>query len=484
MQKLYLVECIYENEKQRIITLFSKDPYSNKYDFTFKEKFNPYIYIDLPKEVLQKILSDFKKEIKIETANNKKMTKIITKDKEILNKVYKIISMCTNKSPLLIDIERQYLIEKDWSYYDLFLIISSKKIKKIENNNVSSVVKKYITPFLKEEQYKIIEGLTRKVLLSNILKTKIKNIRHEEIMNTLFENLFFKNQIPLKNILKKEFIKKEIKIKDGLEIDFSNIWPYLLTNNFYNISFETIKCECCKPKNYFENNILLNSQVKVLFKKNGHYYISKDKSWAYEFHTNNENKENRLNFMKNNYLKEMPVGPFYNNDTTTIPLIDAIDLLKEDSIEIEKEQENLKWYCLKEESVLSKSIKEYLKRLKNIESSINLSTSIVYNNSFKDKNNFEKSPVFIQYLTEYKLINDLIEEMPKFIEHKNTKFYDPDLEKSIKYLKLQLIENITIEPTRFIIDKEKVIVKEKKFIEKINNYFPKINLPIPKLIVN
>jgi hypothetical protein len=178
----------------------------------------------------------------------------------------------------------------------------------------------------------------------------------------------------------------------------------------------------------------------------------------------------------------MPTGPFYKGDFANIPLIDAINLVSEEEIEIIDDLKEIKWYCLKKESFLSLKIKEYLKRLKHLETSINLSNSFNYNYSFK--NNLDKNPMFIQYLTEYKLINDLIEEIPKFIEHKNTKFYDSLLAQSIKYLKLETIKKIDINENKYLIDKEKVIVKEKKIIEKINNYFPQLNLPIPKLIVN
>lgn len=483
MEQLYLIHCIYENDKQRVVSLFSKEPYSNKCDFTLKERFNPYFYVDIPKELLSKLLSDFRKEIKIEKISSEKI-KITARDKETLDKVYKVISFSTDRNILLIESERQYLIEKEWSYYDLFLIISQNRIKKIENNNVSSVVRKYISPFLKEEQLRLIEKLTKKLLLSNLLKVNPASVNNQEILNTLFENIFFKNKLVLDNKSKVEYLEKEKNIKEGIKMDFSNIWPYLLTKEFYNLGHDSINCKCCIPKNHLEVNVLSNSLVEVVFKKQGYYFISKDREWSYKYHLENEEKENRLNFMKSNYLKEIPVGPFYKDQKAKIPLLDAFKLILEDDANIIKEYSSLKWFCLKEESYLSKIIKDYLRKLKNIETSINLSTSITYNSSFKNKNELENNPLFIQYLTEYKLINDLIEEIPRFIEHRNTKFYDPVISQTIKYLKLEMVERIDVDNKRYLIDKEKVIVKEKKFIEKVNNYFPQINLPIPRLILN
>lgn len=480
MDKIYLINCIYENSKQRVVLYFSKDPYNKKNDFVYTEKFNPFLYVDLSKEILAKILSDFKKEIIITEEN--KVTKIIAKDKETLYKCYKLILLTTSKKIILLNPERQYLIKKKWSYYDLFLIISRKEIKKVETNNLNYIVRKYINPFLKEEQITLIENLTKKILLENILKTRIKKITLSEIMNTLFENLFFENKLCLKNDSKTEYKVSYKKHKDNFEINFSNIWPYFLTQKFYNVGYDTLNCNCCMPKNHLETNTLSTSLLKVSFKKDGFYFISKDKDWAYKYHINNELKENRLNFRKKNYLKEIPIGPFFKNNIKEIPLIDAIYLLKEDSIQI-LDSKNINWYCLKKESFISKTIQELLERLKNIEKSINLSTTMIYNKSFNQMNSFEKNPLFIQYFTEYKLINDIVEEIPNFIEHKNTKFYSEKLSKTIKYIKYETIQKID-EDKKYIIDKEKIIFKEKSIFKKINTYFPKINLPIPKLILN
>jgi hypothetical protein len=65
--------------------------------------------------------------------------------------------------------------------------------------------------------------------------------------------------------------------------------------------------------------------------------------------------------------------------------------------------------------------------------------------------------------------------------HKNTKFYDPLIEKALKNIKLETLEKIDINH-KTILNKQNIITKDKEFINKVNNYFPKINLPIPKLI--
>lgn len=479
MEKVYLIDSVYEDNNRRIILFFSKNPHNKKHDFILKEKFNPYFFIDLDKKVVLNLLSEFKKDILVKEENN--VLKIISKDNETLKKCYKILSMSTNKKIILLEPERQYLIDKNWSYYDIFLIISRNKIKKIEINNLNYIVNKYISPFLKEEQIRIIEGLTRKLLLENILKKKIDGKTNiSQIMNILFENLFFENKIPIENQVNIEFLKKAQTTKEDVQINFSNIWPYLLTKSYYNISYDTLNCNCCKPKSYLETNTLSNSLISVNFKRDGFYFISKDNEWSYNYHSKNKLKEQRLNYKKDNYLKEIPTGPFFKKENLEIPLIDAISLLKEDLIEI-NDFKKIKWYCLKKESFISKTISNLLERLKNIEKSINLSNSMIYKNSFKNSNHFEKNPMFIQYLTEYKLINDLIEEIPKFLEHKNTKFYNKEVSQSIKYIKYETVQKIDNDK-KYLIEKDRIIFKDKKIIEKINIFFPKLNLPIPKII--
>lgn len=68
--------------------------------------------------------------------------------------------------------------------------------------------------------------------------------------------------------------------------------------------------------------------------------------------------------------------------------------------------------------------------------------------------------------------------------HRNTKFYDPEIEKAIKSIKLETINKINTDNCRLIEQTEKISTKSIGFVNKVNSYFIKINLPIPKLITN
>ncbi|MDD3177972.1 MAG: hypothetical protein PHR26_00470 [Candidatus ainarchaeum sp.] len=482
MNKLYLIDNIYEEEKNRIILYFSKNPLTKKKEFIYIEKFNPSFIIDISKEICENLLSDFKKNIKIEKEENKCI--IFAKNYTILQKCSKILSISTNKNIILIEPQRQFLIKKEWSYFDMFTVISKNKIKKINNENkINLAIKEYIKNLDFNEQKILIPIVAKRLILSNILKTKpYENIRNEQILNILFENNFFKKKLVLKNLSKIEYKKKYLSNKKTIDLDFSNIWPYLLQKEYNNISYETMNCKCCKPKSIFETNVLSSSLIEVNFLKNGYYFISKNKNWGNYFHKNNKNKENRINFMKINKLNEIPIGPFYENQKEQIPLIDAFNLTKEKDIKITNKKNSLNWYCREKESFVSEIIHDLKKRLTNIEISINLSNSA--NNVNTLANGLENTPNFILYITEYKLLNDLLEEIPRFMVHKNTKFYDPLVSENIIYLQKDTLIKVSENKYRFIYNDQKIYTKDKNFIKKINNYFPKINLPIPRLITN
>ena len=482
MNKLYLIDNIYEEEKNRIILYFSKNPLTKKKDFTYIEKFNPYFIIDISKEICENLLSDFKKNIKIEKEDNKCI--IIAKNHTILQKCSKILSISTNKNIILIEPQRQFLIKKNWSYFDMFTVVSKNKIKKINNENkINLAIKEYIKNLDFNEQKLLIPIVAKRLILSNILKTKpYENIRNEQILNILFENNFFEKKLVLKNLSKIEHKKEYIPNKKTIDLDFSNIWAYLLQKEFNNISYETINCSCCKPKNIFETNTLSTSLVEVNFLKNGYYFISQNKSFSNKYHKENSKKENRLEFLKINKIKQIPTGPFFENQKEKIPLIDAISLIEQEDIELINQNNEINWYCKKNESFVSKIIHQITNRLKNIEFSINLSNSA--NNTKTLGNGLESNPNFILYLTEYKLLNDLLEEIPKFMIHKESKFYEPIVSENIINLQKETLIKVSENKHRFIYNNQKVYTKDKKFIKKINNYFPKINLPIPRLITN
>jgi len=480
MKNFYLFNTKYDNEKNRMILYFTENIITQKVDFVYKEKYYPSFYLDLPKKLVQDLLIDFKKKIKIERINSNKI-KLIAKNYTILQKCANILNSASSKNILLIEPERQYLINNNWSYYDSFIISYNNQIKKIEKNTITNInINKFISKIGISNKLDLVKSLSKRLLLSNILKIKPEiNIKNDEILNILFENNFYENKLVLKNKQKIPYTKTQNIIKNTIELDFSKIWPYILQNEFYNIGYETLNCNDCKPKNLSDTNILSSSLVKVRFLKDGLYFLSKDKEWGNEYHKNNNFKENRINYMKQNKIKQLPTGPFFKNETEYIELIDAIDLMNNKNIEILEDTTKLNWTCKNKESFISKIIHDLKNKIQSIETSINLSNSINYN----QKNNFnlEKNPVFTQYTTEFNVLNNILEEIPRFMQHTNTKFYDPIVAKSVRLIKKETINKINNQ-NLIIEQNEKIVIKDKRIIKKINNYFPELNIPIPKII--
>ena len=482
--RLCLLNSVYEKDKARVVLYFGKDPLSNSYNFVFKSNFYPYFVIDIKSELVLELLSEFKKDISIKSLEKK--TKVLARDFETLQKIGKILQQATGKNVILIEPERQFLIKNNWSYYDSFFV-SKDRVTRINNQDfIHSAINNYTTNLEDKEKIKLIEPLTKKLILSNILKVKPEvNIKNDQILNTLFENEFFSNELILQNTNNFYYQTKESYIKDHINLDFSNVLPYLLTNRFSNVGYETLNCSCCLPKEIFEENVLSSSLVKVEFTKHGFYFLSCDDSWARSYHNNHEKKDNREGYKKQNRLLKFPVGPFSKGETEYILLSDAVKLLKDKEIKILGDKDKLLWTCKKKESFVSRIINELISKQQRIEESINISSVVSYSSGdFKNSRSLEENPLYLQYLTEYSLINSLIEEIPKFLQHKNTKFYSPEIDCTIKSIKYNTLNQINKEEELLLVNTNNIQLRNKKLLSKINQTFPKMNLPIPRLVIN
>lgn len=483
MEKYFLVNVTYDNEKSKIILYFTKDlENQNKINYIYSEKFYPSFIIDLNKSLVKDLLYEFSKEIIIKEKEEK--TKVYARNQEILERCKKILQLSTNKNILLIESERQFLIENNWSYYDSFCLINRNKINKIFSSsltNTNHIIKNMINKLdLKIEAR--IHKISKKIIFTNYLKKKISSdITYTQAINYLLENYFYKNNIiqPQESISQPEYKKKDEV--NTIKIDFTKTWAHYLITEEYNIGYETLNCDCCKPKSIYDINVLPHSLVEARFIKNGYYFLAKDYLWAKEFHKNNKDKDKRERYKKQNKLITIPIGPFYKNDTKKIQLIDGLWLYDNKEIEIIDNQE-YKWFCKNKKSFLSYIIEDIINIKNSIDKSIELTTKLNYSNNNLNKINcLEKNITFYLYLSEQKIFDKLLKEIILFIQNKNTKFYMSDLDKAIKSIKQKTYDNISKEEHRYKIRKETIITKDKGLLKKINNYFPKINIPLPDI---
>lgn len=482
MEKMFLVNVEYDEKKSRIMCKFSNNLEEiNKHTFIHSEKFYPSFFINLRKDLTKTLLSDFSKNIIV--TEKRKALEIKAKDYETLQKCKKILQLSTNKNILLIEPERQFLIDSDWSYYDTFYLVENKKINKISQSpltNLNFILKKIINN-LDLKISSRINQVTKKIILTNYLKKKItKEITTTQTINYIFENNFYKKGLPQpQESLPYNYENKQKKDKT-IKIDITEPIAYLLTKE-NNIGYESLNCQCCKPRNIHDKNVLSNSLINVSFLKDGYYYISKDYFWSKEYHIKNKEKEKRESYKKQNSLTSYPVGPFYRKDSKKILLIDALRLKENKEIEIQENHE-YRWFCKKEKAFVSEIIKDILNLKQVVEKSINLTTSLNYsNNSLGQVKKLEKNTLFYLYHSEKNLYTHLLKETISFIQNKNTKFYKQEIDLAIKSIKQKTCDQISQEECRFSIRKETIRTKDRTLLEKINNYFPKINIPVPEI---
>ncbi|HOZ36105.1 MAG TPA: hypothetical protein PLK55_03940, partial [archaeon] len=130
--RLCLLNSSYEKDRARVVLYFGRDPLNNNYELIHKATFYPYFVVEIEKELISKLLSDFKKDISLKSLEKK--TKIIARNFELLSKCSKILQQATGKNIILIEPERQFLIRNNWSYYDSFYVFKGN-IRKINNEN-------------------------------------------------------------------------------------------------------------------------------------------------------------------------------------------------------------------------------------------------------------------------------------------------------------------------------------------------------------
>jgi len=368
---LSLTECNYSSEKQEIVLSFT----GLETRQVERHKFFPCFY--LPKSIDLLALKDLSKAFSktkvrvVECTNSFKVNAI---NFDILKQFAELIQASFNEQVFLLSPERQFLVENEMSYYDEFLFFEEKIMKENFTQCPETYIDLFDTPLkhgvgtlLQVDESagkRVLQGLIK----SNALCLPLEQIPRNdfELNERYFENLLFKNQLSL--IVKKPKEKEnEFSSPRGIftqleEIDFSESWLDLLDKKGF-IGFETINCNCCAPLTFNETNLSLNSLVKTKILTNDFYFESKLNDFANKFHSENENKEKRNDFKKQNYLNAVPVGPLNKNAFFWLPIIDVIELEKQDFVEANEFEFKGNWFCLKQKSFLASEVEKMNKEI-------------------------------------------------------------------------------------------------------------------------
>lgn len=284
---------------------------------------------------------------------------------------------------IVLEPERQFLLEKDWSYFDCFDFLDEKQPAKSSEISMPAAKLPFFSEPLPEtveqlavESPELAEKTVESLALCNLLKLPINSIPNSGFLQVeaFIENLFWATGIGKKKqsaiLGQGESLFQNISFGNDLAmVDFSSLWPVLLTKPLYNLGIDSIDCACCRPEGFSAGNVLPNSLVFAEFSKDGLFFQSCSSRFAENFHQSHEEKETRLRRMKEFCLKSIPVGPFFRNQREAIPLADALSLQDSKEARIVSEKE-MHWFCRKKESIVSRQISGIAERINFIEKSV------------------------------------------------------------------------------------------------------------------
>lgn len=361
----FLAKAAYIPEKRQAVLEFS----SGQKKFSKRYGFFPFFFLPNNQSYLGALKKWGLKKIKLEALDEKKV-RVIGATFYDLIQAAKIIETSFGKQVLLLPPQKQFLIEKNWGYFDSFEIRGGEVIKseKMFAPEVffelfsSSIEKAFFD--LKNSDESAASEFLQKICLSNILKTEIANLPafSAELGDVFLENIFFKYGYPI--LFEKDFSPKKTG-NDGLnpvgsgvaKISFLKSLNSILAFPFHNVGFDSINCECCK--NYGDSqNVSPSSLVWARFLVDGLYFESSFMGWAKKFHESEQFKKQRVEFQKEWGFDSVPAGPFFSNQKHSIPLADYWFLSKNNFVEKSFEFSEKVWFCKKKESFLSKELKE------------------------------------------------------------------------------------------------------------------------------
>jgi hypothetical protein len=482
MSQHILTNVQYNESKQEVLVEFSYDALK----VVERIPFFPYLNFStkLSRDNLQEILFSFGlKKFKILDSNNSdnENKKIIASSFSELKKISIVIAKAFGKKPLILEPERQFLLEKNWSYFDCF-----KNNEKIDESCDFGFLLTKLIPF--EDAIELAENetlsLVEKATLSKILSVNISNLpkKKEDIVETFLENIFFKSGISISFKEKNDFYLIHEFAPLGFyenisKIDFSLVWIQLFTKKFFNIGFETKNCSCCQPIILDDVNLYPDSMIEIVFLEDMIFYESTSKSFAKKFHEQNPGKEWREKKKKEFFMRAYPIGPFFKNQNCMVPINDAQFLLSEKKVSLGKKHE-LSWFCKKNESFLSKEIIKINSRL--FEISKKIDSQII---------TLEKNIDFNFYFNKYELENfgKIISEIPFQLLNLNSKFFSSELANVIKF-----VQEATIYKFREFSEKNgyrvlhanshSAFIKGYSSLKLVKSFSKELSFPQPKIL--
>ncbi len=360
----FLTEVRYLEEKKCIAAEFSSEETKRNERFTFfpsllapKE--------DRAGELIRELLFTLDPQ-KSKFENLKNSIKISASTYSDLKKIRNAIHSSFKIGISHLEPERQFLIEKNWSYFDCFRFSDNLpeklplRVPTSKTRFTAESLDSTIELLAEQDRQKAI-GLADSIVLSNLLKIPAEQVNHLSISigEIALENAFFKAGFPKPEKENNSFYEPVSNLNgvfsDVVEFDFSKVWSSMLGFAFFNLGVDSLNCDCCKPVSPFSPNVLPSSIVEVSFLQDAVYFESTLPSFSEEFHKSRELKEKRIKYMDEFFLQTIPVGPFSRQETAFVPIRDAQELEK---TRIGKITGNscLAWTCKNKESFISSQL--------------------------------------------------------------------------------------------------------------------------------
>ncbi len=294
----------------------------------------------------------------------------------LLQKLSGFIQKKLNKDCLLLEPERQFLLQQNWGYFDSFSLetvsparLDSFSLPFSNLGFLPSDFESVLADSLQRDETQTAKTLIERVLWSNLLKipaVDVPDAAIERERKWMQNHFFLSGQIPnpANPTPKTKTNPLPLRVFERTtEFDFGNAVSLLCTQAYYNLGFETLNCSCCKPENAASQNLLPHSLVRVRILQNAFFFDTVFSDFANRFHQNQPFKAERNEWQFEYGLSWPPIGPFLAGQIAEVPLADALQLEQNLQVVVIGLGSNLAWSCENRESFLSAELNGFSRRV-------------------------------------------------------------------------------------------------------------------------
>jgi len=424
---MYLNNVNYSSEKRQITVEFSGSDSRASKKYLFFPKTH-YVLGKISKENFLEVVSSCDlKRIKTDFFGDTAV--VFAATFADLKKINNLVANVFGEHNNLIEPERQFLIGKNWSYFDCFSISRSEP-EKIPSIAFPDASLDFLSDSLKHtiddlfiSNRSLARDFVKKIVFSNLSRVPLAECAINKSVEDFFlENILFASSKPVP-LERKQSLSKAVPTKGFSEIDFSKLAAIVSAKPFHNIGFESINCTCCKPNSLEDKNVLLSSLVRVRFLREAFYFNSASKNWAKQFHFANQFKAEREKRKKEYFSDFFPVGPFSRNQEEDILFKDALSLAEKGAVKILGSKE-FSWCCLQEESFLSKEINMVREKLASTIKLLEKETSfVVASKGLFFAQEIESKPDFFYWKIMKKSLSKILSKIPDLLSNPESRFF-------------------------------------------------------------